>query len=43
LDDIWEQSVGAKVGKADAWQDSDKDGVLNFDAFLDHLERKLLR
>jgi pectate lyase len=43
MDDIWEQSVGAKVGKADAWQDSDKDGVLNFDAFLDHLERKLLR
>jgi pectate lyase len=43
MDDRWEKSTGAKVGVADSWLDGNKDGTLNFDAFLDHLERNLLR
>jgi pectate lyase len=43
MDDRWEAGAGAKVGVADAWLDGNKDGTLNFDAFLDHLERNLLR
>lgn len=42
MDDRWEPSAGAVVGVADAWQDGNKDGTLNFDTFLIHLERKLL-
>lgn len=39
MDDRWESRNGAKVGTFDAWADGDKDGVANFDAFLDHLDR----
>lgn len=42
MDDAWESSHGAKVGIFDPWADSDEDGVPNLDAFLDHLDRKLL-
>jgi pectate lyase len=43
MDDRWEVSNGAKVGISDAWLDGNKDGILNFDAFLDHLDQSLLR
>jgi hypothetical protein len=42
MDDRWEARNGAKVGVWDPWADGNKDGILNFDAFLDHLERQLL-
>lgn len=42
MDDSWEPSAGAVVGVADAWQDGNGDGTSNFDAFLNHLDRKLL-
>lgn len=42
MDDRWEPSAGAVVGVPDAWMDGNEDGTLNFDAFLVHLERKLL-
>ncbi|MVZ98249.1 pectate lyase [Sphingorhabdus sp. IMCC26285] len=43
MDDRWEAKHGAKVGVSDPWIDSNKDGVSNFDAFLDALHQQLLR
>ena len=39
MDDRWEANNGAKVGTFDAWADGNRDGILNLDAFLDHLDR----
>lgn len=39
MDDRWEVKNGAKVGTFDAWAKSNRDGILNLDAFLDHLDR----
>lgn len=39
MDDRWEAKNGAKVGTVDPWADGNRDGILNLDAFLDHLDR----
>ncbi|WP_317152421.1 pectate lyase family protein [Sphingopyxis indica] len=34
MDDDWERAHGTDPHRADAWEDADKDGLLNLDAFL---------
>lgn len=43
MDDRWETKNGAKVGVSDPWLDANRDGVTNFDAFLQYLHLLLLR
>lgn len=43
MDDQWERNNGTKVGRFDPWGDANGDGVPNFEAFLDYLDRSLLR
>lgn len=43
MDDRWERQTGADTERADAWEDSDGNGVLNFEAFLAFREQMLRR
>ncbi|HEX7871589.1 MAG TPA: pectate lyase [Sphingobium sp.] len=42
MDDGWERTHGADPTRYDPWDDADKDGVANLDAFLDDLHTALV-
>lgn len=42
MDDGWEKRSGADPARYDPWEDSDRDGTANLDAFLDHLHDRLV-
>jgi len=42
MDDDWERASGTDPARSDPWQDSNRDGVANFDAFLDAAHRRAL-
>lgn len=42
MDDNWERAHGAVVARYDPWEDGDRNGLSNFDEFLDARHRELM-
>jgi pectate lyase len=40
MDDRWEQANGGNAAVYDPWDDTDRNGINNFDSFLEHLDKE---